>query len=138
MKRWSELPVIGIKDVDDQHAELLVMFNQVQDAVERQKDDENFSDIFMFLEDYAHSHFNTEYALMKKYEYPDYEFHKAQHDRFIEELAMRKRDFLMQGQKARTDVVVWLHFWLRKHILSVDKVMGDFVLKKRGGGPEQF
>ncbi|MEW5746013.1 MAG: hemerythrin family protein [Nitrospirota bacterium] len=130
MEKFTQELVIGVEAIDNQHREIFMLFNNLQEAVEQKKASANIEEIFRFLDNYVNTHFSTEEEYMQKYAYPAYDVHRAQHEKFFEELAGKKHDYLKVGEAVRTDMVVWLYFWFRKHILSVDKRMGEFLKSK--------
>jgi len=126
MEKFSKDLIIGIKEIDSQHRAIFNIFNKLHDVIKDPDEEADMEQVFSYLKDYVVSHFSLEEEYMDEYAYPGYDFHKSQHEKFIEELAEKQHDFLMRGESVKTEVLVWLYFWFRKHILSIDKNMGEY------------
>ena len=130
LKKFTNKLILGIADIDEQHDGLFNLFNEFHDTIQQGKSEVNIESFFSFLKDYVATHFATEENYMEKYAYPEYEFHKSHHEQFIKELEEKQRTFLLEGQKVKLELIVWLYFWFNKHVLSIDKVMGEFLREK--------
>lgn len=128
---WSDQLSVNIRQIDEQHKKLVSMLNELHDAMLNGKGRDVLSQILDGLAEYTVTHFATEENLMKKYNYPGYVNHKAEHDRFVEKVSEFKEK-LSQGQLTLTmEVLNFLKDWLTSHIMGSDKKYGPF-LNERG------
>lgn len=135
MEKFTQELVTGVEEIDEQHRAIFKVFNELHDAINNPGKEANLERVFSYLKDYVVSHFSLEEEYMVKYAYPAYDFHKAQHEEFIEQLDKKQHDFLTRGESIKSDILVWLYFWFKKHILSVDKNMGEYFQKEKEKPP---
>ena len=125
---WSNELSVGIEEIDDQHRILVDLLNQVHEAIQKRRGAEVAGGVIQQLEEYTRVHFAVEESLMRILHYPDYEGHKADHDRLVEHLA-DLREKLKTGKGAiSVELAQFLKAWLTKHILEVDKRYVPFFL----------
>ncbi|MES9971970.1 MAG: bacteriohemerythrin [Candidatus Thiodiazotropha sp.] len=132
---WDESMATGIAAIDKQHHYLV---ETLQDMNKRLLDDDSdllLSQVVKDLLGYALMHFETEEALMQRYDYAaacpdDAQAHIAQHRDFSRQV-VTIRDQLREGQKvSRIEILRFLNHWLRDHVLGVDQSLGKFLLEK--------
>jgi len=132
--KWTEDLSIGIDIIDNQHKELFNRINSLLEAIKQHICKDKISGIIQFLDDYVHSHFDEEERYMLKYGYPEYQFHKAQHEHFKKELSALKSELIKIEGRAKlgsyelsvitNQVVV---DWILDHIVKIDKQLGKFL-----------
>ncbi len=129
---WKEALATGIKEIDDQHKELINIINQLLEACNQGKGKEEVGKVIKFLEDYVISHFKAEENIQLKYNYPDYAAHKAQHEHFIREFIKLKSQFDNHGVSSFfvVDINRAVVEWLIQHICKTDVVLGKFLKTK--------
>lgn len=127
---WKEAYSVNIREVDAQHQRLVGMINDLFDAMSQGKGKEALGQVVKGLADYAVYHFGTEERLMKAHGYPDYDRHKAEHDRFTQQVSDFQRKFEEGSALLTKDVLKFLSDWLNGHILVVDKKYGPFLNEK--------
>lgn len=127
--QWTEDLATGITEIDKQHKELYNRVNALLDATAKGKGQEEVAKVIDFLGDYVKSHFETEEKNMVKYDYPDYQSHKAQHTQFLSEFSDLKNKYEKDGVTSHLVVVVRnrVFDWLRNHIGKIDKALGGFL-----------
>lgn len=127
---WKDSYATNVKECDAQHQRLVGMINELFDAMSQGKGKEALGNIINGLADYAAYHFGTEERLMKQYNYPEYERHKAEHDRFTQQVVDFKKKFEDGSALLTKDVLKFLSDWLNGHILVIDKKYGPFLNEK--------
>jgi len=129
---WRNDLSIGVEAIDNQHKELFNRINTLLDACTQGKGAEEVGSVIKFLEEYVVVHFNHEQSLMTKYNYPEYEAHKAMHIKFVEDFSKLKQQFEKEG--ATINFVIQTNQvvvdWLVNHISRVDKKLGAFLKDK--------
>jgi hemerythrin-like metal-binding protein len=135
--KWTEDLSVGIEEIDEQHKELISRINDLVDSVRQHVCKYKIGDVIKFLEEYIFVHFGDEEGLMKKYGYPDYPAHKAQHEYFIREFAALKKELeKLEGGKKRGSYDLSVETnrivvdWILDHIAKVDKRLGAYLKTK--------
>lgn len=126
---WFDKLSTHINEVDLQHQKLISLLNELYDSLRKGAAKSAVDQVLDELVRYAIYHFNTEEALMTKYAYPGYEFHKKEHESFKASI----QEFLEKEAKRKVisiDLLLFLKDWLIKHIIVVDKKMGAYLFKK--------
>jgi hemerythrin len=107
---------------DKQHQVLFVLIDQLETG-------HGDTSVFRRLNDYAENHFLLEEEYMIKLEFPHYEAHKAQHDKFRTELDLMTRECHTYDIKFCAALSEFLRGWLSSHIFGIDKVLESFILQ---------
>jgi len=128
---------VGVSEFNKQHLRLAsyaVEFNQlVEELADRDLDvndwkrvDALFSRVTLFVA----THFREEEEIMRKYEYPGYPGHKAQHDKFVENLTIIQSQINDRNVKFKGKLSTLLWEWLYHHINEVDVEYREFFADK--------
>lgn len=118
---WSTEYSVEVDSIDKQHQKLFAMLNGLHDAMKVGKGSQRVPLILGELVQYTREHFASEENLMLRAGYPDYDRHKAEHDKLTRDVMQMVRDF-EQGKIALTiDMQDFLRQWLQTHIVSSDK-----------------
>jgi len=83
-------------------------------------------EVLNILTGYAQQHFKDEEKLMKKWRFPDFEHHKAQHQKFLDEVLEMGRGQHHDMTNLARDCTTFLKDWIISHILTEDKKYGPF------------
>lgn len=129
MIAWRENYNIGIDEVDHQHQELVEKLNEFLDACIKQKGKEKIMETLSFLKAYTVEHFESEEAIMQKYNYPEYLAHKKDHDDFIQTVVELENGIMNQGPTILTTLKLnrTLTDWLLTHISKSDLKIGEYL-----------
>ena len=117
---WSNELSVGIEEIDAQHQVLVGLLNQIHEAIQQRQGMEVTHDIVAKLGEYTRVHFAVEESLMRILHYPEYEQHKIQHDRLIQQL-VDLSGRLNAGKAVSFELAHFLKVWLTKHIMESDK-----------------
>lgn len=130
---WKESYSVHIDLIDGQHKQLFALIEKLQQGIEQDRDREIIREIIFELVHYTEYHFSAEEELMRRYKYPAYEAHKAEHTRFIKEVR-ELIDDMVHGKVALSDKALnFLNSWIVSHIGKVDQRLAPF-LKAHGVG----
>ncbi|OEF95869.1 bacteriohemerythrin [Desulfuribacillus alkaliarsenatis] len=126
---WNPALSVGHDLIDEQHQELIRQINQLLEACNQGKGKATVNEIVAFLEDYVVNHFGMEEEQMQKYNYPEYDKHKAQHTKFIEIFTELKQEMQQDGVGPHTAIKInqIVVDWLVQHITKVDKALGAYL-----------
>jgi hemerythrin len=130
---WSSDLATNVPQIDDQHKEIFARFGKLFMACRDGKGKEEVLLLLLFLEDYVKEHFAAEERLQMRYGYPDYAGHKAQHNRFMADVAKLTGEFKAEG--ATLSLVIktnqTLSSWLVQHIKKTDMEFANY-LREQG------
>jgi hemerythrin len=126
--QWTNALAVGLPEIDGQHQELFRRAGQLLDALEAGERTE-VVELVEFLHSYAITHFGLEEAWMRETLYPGYVRHKAEHDRFVEDLLELADAHDRGGREAGGAVRLsaWLTEWMIRHIAVTDTEMGRYL-----------
>ncbi len=129
MIEWDDNYSVNVSIIDEQHKELIDIINKVIAAKQHNNNPEEVSEILYDMTIYAQEHFKTEEIYMKKFEYPEYQSHKNEHNDFsIKALVYGNRE--TKGDYQITDdILEYLQLWLVGHIQVTDKKYTDYLNK---------
>jgi hemerythrin len=128
---WSKALAVGIEEIDAQHRELFQRAGRLIDGI-RRGDPGEVDELVEYLHRYAVTHFGAEEAAMREARYPGYARHKAQHDRFIEDLlAFADEHTARGGASVAPQIDKWLSGWLREHVSQTDTELGRFLTQRK-------
>lgn len=117
---WNDGLSVGIQEIDEQHKVLVNLVNDMHTAISEHNGREASVKILQKLVDYTRIHFAVEESLMRLFDYPAYETHKAQH----EELLKTVVDLQVKvngGDAISFQLMHFMKMWLTQHILDSDK-----------------
>jgi len=125
---WSDDLSVGIEEIDAQHQVLVDLINEMHEAIHQRHGSEVVQDVLGRLADYTKIHFAVEESLMRILGYPDYEAHKAQHEKLVE--AMHDLQDKVKSGKTSIgfELMHFLKIWLTKHIMESDRNYSGFFL----------
>ena len=129
---WNSSMETGIKEIDNQHAELTRVINSLYYAYMDGKETSVLCDHIHKINDYAHVHFAAEARLMKAYasEIPDYEAHMQQHREFFSNAIGFLLEYLEGNADITPEMLDYLTDWWFKHINGIDQKMATFLIEK--------
>jgi len=128
--KWKDEYNTGINSIDQQHRKLVNLINQLQTAVDHSTGQEFESEALDELVDYTRTHFRYEEGLMEQNQYPDFEPHKAQHEKMIKKVSEVLAEYEKNHDQAMNQAVVFLKDWLITHINGTDKEYSSFLIAK--------
>lgn len=128
---WSKLYLVGVQKMDQQHQRLVQLMTQLNQSIQAGHGRQVIVPVLRELIDYTRTHFVDEEQLMLENDFPEYDAHKKDHDRFIQEVARDTREFLEGKSVPSMKLMNFLAQWLVDHIMGYDKQLGRY-LKERG------
>jgi len=136
---WKDEYSVNIQEIDEQHKMLIQMIDDLFVVISRNKEQTleecEVCKVLERLIDYTRIHFAVEESLMRIFDYPDYEAHKAIHDQFIDEVMMFERRLKSNNNKSSEQLVAIemlfrLKEWLVNHIVGIDKAYSRHMLNR--------
>jgi hemerythrin len=127
---WNESYSVGINQIDRHHQEIMNMINELNEAMLHGKGREIVGGILKKLINYTASHFAYEEKLMSQHGYPEYDEHKAKHDKMVDKVLALQKDVNANKLTVSSEVMKFLQDWLNKHIMGTDKKYAPFLQGK--------
>ncbi|HRW63943.1 MAG TPA: bacteriohemerythrin [Bacteroidales bacterium] len=118
--QWTDNYLTGFKEIDNQHKGLVIIINELFTLMQQGKAKKHLDEIFDHLTDYTKKHFFEEEKMMIKYAFNEYNQHKEEHQRFIDQLAKLKSEFALNKVTISIETLNFLKQWLLNHILVTD------------------
>jgi len=123
---WHDEFSLGIQEIDEQHKAMLRSFTEILDAL---RSGEIWSVTYYAIvsaTDRARTHFAFEEALMRMFGYARDDNHLRLHNEFFQKLQSIKRHSI--NDSAEDEMLEFLSYWLKQHILEADKGYVDHLL----------
>jgi hemerythrin-like metal-binding protein len=127
--RWNDRMSVHVRLFDDQHKKLVIMIQQLNDAMRNGEGQKVIGDILAGLAEYTVSHFAQEEKFMQQHNYPDYPAHKQIHEALLKQVGETIVAF-ENGRAVPAEIMAFLSDWLLNHIMKVDRKYGEFAQKK--------
>ena len=120
--QWSEDYVLNIPAIDNEHKLLVSLVNDMALAMMYQGELQKraIGDSLQRLSRYIRAHFESEERFLLANNYPEYDIHKEQHEKLLEELERFECKY-QAGEKAfNSKMLLFLKDWLVRHIILHD------------------
>ena len=127
---WGERFAIGIPSIDDQHKELVRLFNELYDAVQIGNGHEKLKDTFDRLTQYTLDHFSYEERLLYENGYTHLEAHIREHSELTDRLSAIRDKYEAGTRMLSLETLPFLMNWLVKHIQCVDKSYAELLIER--------
>ena len=122
---WNEQLNIGVKLIDDAHANLFRIVGRLIELVQKDSNYQNACrEGIKYLEDYSIKHFAEEEAYMRSIRYRGYASHKEIHDTFSDQTLVSLKKLLELSDYSSAAVQRFLNTmlgWLTGHIMTEDQ-----------------
>ncbi|MCB9946933.1 MAG: hemerythrin family protein [Rhodospirillaceae bacterium] len=127
MANWTADLGIGIRGIDEDHARLVFLINELDDAVSARRSALAVRELLEELLAATGAHFCREEQVMRRARYPGLTAHKHQHDALLKELRLMVR--AVEGGQRRIDAqtIDWLRIWMSGHVRGQDREMAQFL-----------
>lgn len=127
---WDPRYSVGIREIDQQHQRLFMMFNELYEAIQEGYEERVVDKILSRLIDYTVYHFDTEERLMRQHGYAGEAEHHAEH----EQLRAQAKVLVARQREGNTHVSMqalkFMSDWLNHHILGCDSKLGPFLAER--------
>ncbi len=127
---WKDAYSVKIKEIDDQHRNLIKMINELNDAMAAGKAKDVLGEILARLVSYTANHFANEERLMQAHGYQGFAEHKDKHEKMTAKVLDLQRQYKLGKAAMTIEVMDFLKKWLDKHILGTDMQYSAFLNSK--------
>lgn len=126
---WNDSYSVGVKTIDQQHAGLFAMVNELHSAMMNGQAKEVVGPLLEKLVKYTVEHFDYEERMMQAAKYPDLEAHRKHHANLKQQVG----DFMARYKRGdgtvNIELLKFLSNWLTKHIQREDKQYRPFLTR---------
>ncbi len=126
----EDAPLVGVAQIDAQHAALIDLVNQLHQAMGRGDDRDTLDSIISELIEHTQAHFAYEEQLMAETEYPLYQSHKAAHEKLLQHISALAAQFRGGDLLLSFAVMMDLKAWATIHIERSDLPLGVYLSEK--------
>lgn len=117
---WKDEFSTGIADVDHEHQELIALINELHDAMSGE--DATFTVLNFLGEIFVHvsAHFALEEKIMRERHYDQYQEHKDDHERLLDEIRDIMDDYEENTYYNDADFAKHVEKWFINHFKNLD------------------
>ena len=128
---WSNNYSVGIKEIDDQHKELLDLVNDLftHSSGNEREERAYFKEVIHGAVSYVKTHFATEEKLLLSMKFPGYAEHKKTHDEFVLTIVKAVKDFESGKRLVLEKFAYFLKDWVLSHVATMDTQYAQYVRK---------
>ena len=121
MIEWEDKFSVGISLIDEEHMKFIDIINTALSALEHNGHTEALDKIFDEMTEYSYTHFSTEEAYMKEFNFPGYQSHKNEHIDFTNKTIDAYYKVINGDYQIAKEILEYLKQWLVKHIQGTDR-----------------
>lgn len=125
----SESLKTGIPAIDEQHASLVDLHNDIIREFEGERPAFHTLEALARLYQYCRQHFDSEEQLMLRYGYEDYEAHRAEHQVLLVQLRKTVLTYRDDVSKVDESIKKFVSDWVLKHIEESDLAFAEPILE---------
>ena len=123
---WGESFSVGVRDLDEQHKQIVIMVDTLIEMNEAKVDSEIVSDTLTKMTRYAIDHFKKEEHYMLEYGYPEFASQRKQHQEFKRKTVNFCMETMAHKVTIPTEIFSYLRLWWTNHILQEDMKYKEF------------
>ena len=127
---WNENLRVNIEEIDNQHRNIIKFIDILHEKLRKGEGITVIKPTLNLLIEYIINHFSTEEKWMKKHEYPEFQQHYDEHQKYIASI----KSLIIKSEKGTPllarNLLLSLGGWYREHITEYDKKFGKFLENK--------
>lgn len=133
MIQKNDLPLVSLDSMNKTHFEEVAIINKLLEQLDNSADFKIVLETLEKLLEHMQEHFASEEKLMKDFQYPSINMHKADHGKVLNET--RYAEMQWRNRKDEDALREYLEGdivpWLDQHIKAMDVPMADYILQMR-------
>jgi hemerythrin-like metal-binding protein len=119
---WKDEYLLGLESLDFEHKDLFQCINDLYEQCGIQAEGDELEDCLGQLHARLAAHFALEESAMREMKNPHYEAHKAEHDRFLEEVTEVVASFRSDSGGEHVEAfAIRVKEWILIHITTTDR-----------------
>lgn len=128
---WNHACSVGVMAMDDQHGILMDTLNDLRLAVVRGSSRDEVQEIMDRLIEFTRMHFWNEEQLMAKFNFPNLDEHRAEHQRLLSQIQSSARKIQHGESMHMRPLLGFLRDGYQEHMAGLDQEYGPW-LNERG------
>jgi hemerythrin len=124
--KWNTEFETGIHNIDLQHKEIVEIITQYETLSEDEASWHKVHPLILHTREFMEFHFSVEESLMRLLPYPDYDAHRAEHQRELQHIADIEHRMLRGNMHHR--LAPLMRHCLLGHIVAGDKRLAQYAL----------
>jgi hemerythrin len=123
---------VNIPAIDNEHKLLVALLNEIACAMNTQGSSQINVIIgkLAYLSGYVKIHFESEERFLIVNNYPDYDDHKAEHARMLEQITTFEARYKSENKAFNEEMLLFLKDWLVRHMILYDRKFGYYFRDK--------
>ncbi len=127
---WDDSLSVKIDSIDEEHKKLIGLINDFYQDIYTKSPREKIRETVKGLKDYTALHFSTEEKYMQKFDYPEYENHKQEHDHFVQRV-LDYEERLNDGKFiVSIEITNFIKDWIQNHIKGTDQKYTEYFIER--------
>ena len=123
---WNDEYLIGVESLDQEHRDLFAWVNELNAQLARREDKSRIEETLGEIHAHMAAHFALEEKFMRDTNFPNYDRHKREHERFLSNIVEVLEDFRKEpGLGYSETVMAELKHWIISHVLTSDQELGQ-------------
>ena len=123
MPNWAAELRLGIPAVDEDHANIVQLINELDEAIASRRPRDQVGIVMNDILTAASEHFCREEQFMRRIRFAGLVQHKHEHDELLRELRLATRAVAAGRRPADSGLVDWLHGWMVDHVNTSDRAI---------------
>ncbi|MEO5377342.1 MAG: bacteriohemerythrin [Magnetococcus sp. DMHC-6] len=128
---WDDTLLTGEKEIDTDHKYLVMLVNQIHQALKEEMGIKAIGGILQKLAAYAVEHFAREEVYWSRHQIPSLEEHKKIHQDLVANVVALLNSYEKGEFTVALDLILLSKDWLLIHIMKSDKKMVDWIRNKK-------
>ena len=124
---WKPEYSVGVAAVDFEHEELIELINELHAGLERDESPEAVPDFLGEVYTKIAAHFALEERIMRERGYDEFQDHKADHTRLLDEIRDMMDDYEVKGVLDEEELSRRLQGWFGEHFRTKDARLHKFL-----------
>ncbi|MDH3979231.1 MAG: bacteriohemerythrin [Gammaproteobacteria bacterium] len=120
MIEWKDEFSVGIPDVDHEHQQLIGLINELHNAMSGKNAAMTVTDFLGEIHAHVAAHFALEEKIMREKKYDQYEDHKRDHERLLDEISDIMDDYEENAFYSDEVFTSTLEHWFSDHFKTRD------------------
>jgi hemerythrin-like metal-binding protein len=123
--KWKPAYSLAIPSVDLEHREMIALINECYERLQGEMDEYAIEGFLGDIHAGISAHFALEEQTMRKAGYAEYEAHKADHEKLLEEIRDLMELFFEDAEKGVEQLQKKLGDWFGRHFSTFDARLHD-------------
>lgn len=132
MITWKPDYSVGFEGIDSQHKTLISIIQEVEMAIKSHTYSfKALIELVDKLEKYMKVHLAYEENLMAKFDYPNVDTHRSEHNELRYKIQSINLDYIEKSRDFYLETYTYLSDWLMNHIMKEDKKLGTYLSQRK-------